>query len=36
MDLLNILSQKNEETPELIEKANMYLNDPFSAKIKKE
>ena len=36
MDLFRILTKTNDETPELIEKANMYLNDPFSAKIKKE
>lgn len=36
MDLFKILTLTNEETPELIEKASLYFNDPFSAKIKKE
>ncbi len=36
MDLFQKLSKLNELTPDLIEKANIYRNDPHSAKIKPE
>lgn len=36
MDLFNKVNKPNEITPELIEKANSYRNDPTMAKIKQE
>ena len=34
MELFNIESKLNEESPELLKKAQQYADDPHSAKIK--